>query len=154
MLAIEVSSGVMTAKFKWKMPHFFICSHSSFSSGFWMSDRTLQKTFFLACVIANGVLIGCLSLPRPVVSVEEQSPDQGGLQYWLLQFFPLCESPLQRCVNSWLEAELGRGWTLISPRRDAPSPLGFGTLASAVGRSLPLGSLLGGQQHSDHTHTR
>lgn len=80
MLATEVSSGVMTVKFKWKMSHFFICSHSSFSADFWMSDGMLQKTFFLACVIANGVLIGCLSLPRPVVSMEEQSPDQGGLQ--------------------------------------------------------------------------
>ena len=56
----------------------------------------------------------------------------------------LCASlPSRGHVNFWLEAELGRGWTLTSPCRDAPSPLGFGSLASAVGGSLPPGSLLG-----------
>lgn len=95
-------------------------------------------------MIANGTLIACLSLPCPARQhggTHRLSREGLSISFW--SSFLCASLPSSSHVNSWLEAELGRGWILTSPCRDAPSPLGFGTLASAVGGSLPRGSLLG-----------
>ena len=91
------------------------------------TERQLPAFHFLALRVSGGT--------------RRLSREGSSMSFW--SSFLCASLPSRGHVNSWLEAELGRGRTLTSPCREAPSPLGFGTLASTVGGSLPLGSLLG-----------